>query len=78
MHATDERPALMTVSQLEEGSTGDALWDAMQRYMVRHGELHNNLRMTWGKALLPWVADPEAALKMTLHLNNKYAVYMTD
>ena len=30
--------------------------------------------MTWGKALLPWVADPEAALRMTCHLNHKYAL----
>lgn len=62
----------MTREQLEQGATGDAVWDAMQRYMVRHGELHNNLRMPWGKAIMQWGADPAAALTMTLHLNNKY------
>lgn len=66
----------MTQEQLEQGSTGDVMWDAMQRYMVRHGELHNNLRMPWGKAVLPWVADPASALRMTLHLNNKYAAHV--
>ena len=33
--------------QLESASTGDAVWDAMQSYLVETGELHNNARMTW-------------------------------
>ena len=28
--------------RLQEGSTGDATWDAMQGYLVDTGELHNN------------------------------------
>ena len=27
------------------------------------GELHNNVRMTWGKAFLQWAPSPEAALR---------------
>ena len=27
------------------------------------GELHNNVRMTWGKAFLQWAPDPAAALR---------------
>ena len=41
---------------------------------VGAGELHNNVRMTWGKMLLPWVSSPEGALKMAVHLNHKFAL----
>ena len=41
---------------------------------VSAGELHNNVRMTWGKMLLPWVSSPEGALKMAVHLNHKFAL----
>ena len=33
---------------------GNTLWDLAQRSLLRRGELHNNVRMTWGKAFLPW------------------------
>ena len=39
-----------------------------------HGELHNNLRMTWGKEVLRWTAGPEMAYAYLLHLNDKYAL----
>lgn len=38
------------------------------------GELHNNIRMTWGKAILPWSPDPDTAIKRTVFLNHKYAL----
>lgn len=38
------------------------------------GELHNNVRMTWGKALLPWTKDPAAAYEAALHLNHRFAL----
>lgn len=38
------------------------------------GELHNNIRMTWGKAILPWSPDPDTAIKRTVYLNHKYAL----
>ena len=31
-----------TLQQLTNGTTGDTKWDAMQQYLVRTGELHNN------------------------------------
>lgn len=42
--------------------------------VCRAGELHNNIRMTWGKAILPWSADPDTAIKRTVFLNHKYAL----
>lgn len=38
------------------------------------GELHNNVRMTWGKAILPWSPDADTAIKRTVFLNHKYAL----
>jgi deoxyribodipyrimidine photo-lyase len=34
--------------------------------------MHNYMRMYWGKKILEWSAEPEAAFRTILHLNNKY------
>lgn len=73
-HAVDARSKHFTWEQLARGKTGDALWDAMQLSLLRHGELHNNVRMTWGKALLDWTRTPQEALSLTLDLNHRYAL----
>ena len=39
-HAGDPRP-LVTLAELETGSTGDALWDAMQQQLVLTGACMN-------------------------------------
>lgn len=70
----DPRPALLDWETLARGCTGDALWDAAQASLVRHGELHNNLRMTWGKQILQWTQGPHQALAMLLDLNHRYAL----
>ncbi|CAN5469726.1 hypothetical protein BH11MYX1_BH11MYX1_41450 [soil metagenome] len=72
-HAADPR-APLTMERLERGRTGDALWDACQRSLLAHGELHNNLRMTWGKAVPAWTTDPEAARHALVELNHRYAL----
>jgi photolyase PhrII len=59
---------------LERGTTGDALWDACQRSLRVRGELHNNVRMTWGKALLGWSRDGEQALRRLIDLNHRFAL----
>jgi hypothetical protein len=38
------------------------------------GELHNNLRMTWGRAVLRWCASVDASIRTTLHLNHRFAL----
>lgn len=73
-HADDPRPALYSPGQLAAGATDDELWNAMQVSLLRHGELHNNLRMTWGKAVLRWTSGPEEALASLLDLNHRYAL----
>jgi len=50
------------------------VWDACQKYLLHTGELHNNARMSWGKAILGWTNSPEIALQVLLDLNNRYAL----
>mmetsp|Transcript_38364 Transcript_38364/g.80593 ORF Transcript_38364/g.80593 Transcript_38364/m.80593 type:complete len:726 (-) Transcript_38364:259-2436(-) len=74
LHANDARPKLVDMHALERGESGDSVWDAAQQLLVHTGELHNNLRMTWGKSLLFWTRSPQAALSTTLHLNHRFAL----
>ena len=59
---------------LERGNTDDPLWNAAQTGIVRHGVMHNNVRMTWGKGTVRWVDDPEEAMSFTQELNDRYAL----
>ena len=45
--------------------TGDSLWDSAQMGLVRHGVMHNNVRMTWGKGVAKWIKDPNSAMDFT-------------
>ncbi len=73
-HASDPRAMTPSWETLARGGTGDALWDAAQASLRIHGELHNNTRMTWGKALLKWTRDPQSALATLIELNHRYAL----
>lgn len=73
-HAGDPRPGEHSWETLARGTTGDPLWDTCQQSLVRHGELHNNVRMTWGKAFLKWVKTPQRALHMAIDLNHRFAL----
>ena len=73
-HESDRRPLLPSWERLARGETGEPLWDAAQHSLRIHGELHNNLRMTWGKALLAWTPNAQAALSLLIDLNHRYAL----
>lgn len=73
-HQDDPREHLPTWEELARAKTGDPLWDAAQTSLLRQGELHNNVRMTWGKALIPWTPNPQRALKLLEDLNHRYAL----
>jgi photolyase PhrII len=73
-HSDDPREAIYSWERLYRGQTGDSLWDAAQKSLLVHGELHNNVRMTWGKALLNWVQHPQDALDMMIDLNHRFAL----
>ena len=72
-HSSDQRH-VYTWEQLARGKTDDAFWNAAQHSLLKQGELHNNVRMTWGKAILNWTKNPQTALSTIIDLNHRYAL----
>ncbi len=73
-HSADDRPEIYNDEELENAQTEDEIWNAAQRQLVREGRMHNYLRMLWGKKIYQWSPTAQDALRIMLHLNNKYAV----
>ncbi|HEU4723901.1 MAG TPA: deoxyribodipyrimidine photolyase [Candidatus Eisenbacteria bacterium] len=73
-HASDPRPRVYTVDELEAARTHDPLWNAAMNQMKREGWFHNYLRMLWGKKILEWSDSPRAALEAMIHLMNKWSL----
>ncbi len=71
-HARDPRPVLYSRRQLEAAETHDDLWNAAQAQMLRHGWMHNYLRMYWAKKILEWSPSPQQAYQIAAYLNDKY------
>jgi deoxyribodipyrimidine photo-lyase len=71
---SDDRPALYSAEELEQGRTGEPLWNAAQMAYVRDGWMPNPLRMLWGKAVVQWTRTAGEAFGILEHLNNKYAL----
>lgn len=73
-HARDQRTSIYSHESLARGKTSEPVWNAAQESLLRQGELHNNLRMTWGKALNLWTGAPRDALDLLIDLNHRYAL----
>lgn len=73
-HIDDERAPIYSLEQLEFAKTYDELWNAAQREMVETGEIHNYVRMLWGKNVIGWTRSYEEAFEILVHLNNKYCL----
>jgi predicted NAD/FAD-dependent oxidoreductase len=73
-HESDPRAATFDWEMLCRGKTGEPLWDLAQRSLLRRGELHNSVRMTWGKAFLGWAQRSNRSLKLMIDLNHRYAL----
>ncbi len=73
-HSKDKRPYVYPLKVFETAKTHDPLWNAAQIQLVQEGQIHNYLRMLWGKKILHWSKTPREALKVMLELNNKYAL----
>ncbi len=73
-HIGDERKEIFTLEQLETCATYDELWNAAQREMNLTGEVHNYVRMLWGKLVIQWSKSYEEAFAVLEHLNNKYCL----
>lgn len=72
-HQNDPRD-VKSWESLARARSGHDLWDAAQRSLLAHGELHNNVRMTWGKALVGWSDGPKRAQRMLIDLNHRFAL----
>ncbi|MGA0331227.1 MAG: FAD-dependent oxidoreductase [Candidatus Poseidoniaceae archaeon] len=70
----DVRTTLLSKEGFELGNSPNHLWNLCQTSLYRHGELHNNLRMTWGKATPHWTPAMEDSLNIGQHLNDKFAL----
>jgi deoxyribodipyrimidine photo-lyase len=73
-HVGDERPEIFSLEELENCETYDELWNASQREMNITGEVHNYVRMLWGKLVIQWSKNYEEAFAVLEHLNNKYCL----
>ena len=73
-HDADPRPTIYTVEEIEFGKTGDELWNAAQRESLETGEIHNYMRMLWGKKVIEWRPSYQESFDLLMHLNNKYSL----
>ena len=73
-HSADHRQQVYSWEQLARGETNDEFWNVAQRSLLMQGDLHNNVRMTWGKAILNWKRSPQEALATIIDLNHRYAL----
>ena len=73
-HIDDKRPTIYSLETLEKAETYDELWNATQREMNKSGEVHNYVRMLWGKMVIEWTQSYEEAFAILEHLNNKYCL----
>ncbi len=73
-HEADPREYVYDLQQFSAAKTHDSLWNAAQTQLVQEGEIHNYLRMLWGKKILEWTRSPREALSVMIELNNTYAL----
>ncbi len=71
-HRKDKRAYKYSLDSLERADTHDDHWNTAQKEMVKHGKMHNYMRMYWGKKIIEWSADPEEAFYVAQYLNDKY------
>ncbi len=72
-HREDKRETI-SESKIEAAETYDELWNATERELVQTGELHNYVRMLWGKKIMEWRPTYEQSFTLMEHLNNKYGL----
>jgi deoxyribodipyrimidine photo-lyase len=73
-HAGDPREALYDLDAFERAATHHPLWNAAQRELLLRGTIHNVMRMYWGKYVLLWTRDPAEAMRILVHLNNRWGL----
>ncbi len=71
-HKKDKRPYTYSMRTFERARTHDPLWNAAQQEMIVRGKMHGYLRMYWAKKLLEWTRNPAEAIRIAVHLNDRY------
>jgi deoxyribodipyrimidine photo-lyase len=74
VHADDVRGPMYSLEELERAATHDPIWNAGQRELAESGQMHNVVRMLWGKSVITWAPTYEDALAWLIQLNDKYAL----
>jgi deoxyribodipyrimidine photo-lyase len=74
IHASDKRPYVYSLEQMEAADSHDEIWNAAQRQLLRQGVIAGYLRMLWGKKILEWSPSPQTALTRMIELNDCYAL----
>ena len=73
-HGRDRRPTGVFGQGIRHSADARPAVERRPAATVVEGQMHNYLRMLWGKKILEWSATPEEALATMIELNNKYAV----
>jgi deoxyribodipyrimidine photo-lyase len=73
-HKRDKRPVSYQYEQFERAETYDALWNATQKEMVLRGKIQGYYRMYWGKKIIEWATDYEAAAKTMIDIHTRFAL----
>lgn len=73
-HIDDPREYIYSVDAFETGNTHDHYWNAAQMELIKTGDMHNYMRMYWGKKVIEWSKSYQEAFNTLIYLNNKYAL----
>jgi deoxyribodipyrimidine photo-lyase len=73
-HIDDRREYIYSVDAFETASTHDPYWNAAQMELIKTGDMHNYMRMYWGKKVIEWSNSYQEAFNTLVYLNNKYAL----
>ncbi len=72
VHADDEREYIYSLDEFEKAETHEDLWNAAQRELIHTGKMHGYMRMYWAKKILEWSESPAEAMRIAIHLNDRY------
>ncbi len=73
-HAGDAREHVYDLETFEAAATHHPLWNAAQRELRETGTIHNVMRMYWGKYVILWSRDVAEAMRILVHLNNRWGL----
>lgn len=73
-HIHDKRDYIYSLEEFEKANTHDPYWNAAENQLVKTGDMHNYMRMYWGKKVIEWSDTYQNAFDILIYLNNKYAL----